>query len=864
MRTDLHKDDGASLVLVLIFVLVLSVVLAAVADLSSGSLRSTIAVRDVRAQSQALDAAVNGAIQRMRGDLTQGRAPGYTNGVNVCGDYNAPTSANGVVITVACGGEQSVQGQNDSGGTIPINNPFNKPSEGLFATARSPEPGITLDANGVFRVHGGVYSNSSIAVSNATLRIEGDVAANGPCTGAISSLGPPYPPAGPGTPQALDCNSSRPLAPEAYDAVVSSPPPTRTVPNCPPGYLVTLTPGTYDDAAKLSRLTSGSCSGKILWFQPGVYLFHFADSPGSHEWTVADATSNIVGGTPFGWSPTSPSRPVIPRADQFNPAVHSCVTDEDAVPVGATPSNLGVQFIFTGDSRLNIDPTGGNVELCAQPDTGNQQIAIYGVPKIAGNDLSGYLRPTGVGASGFNADVDPKGLVIGDGNVSTTTITAPSTGTLTKQVTLNGFDQLSAAALPDTAQITKVMLSVAHAENNNAAVAGLSAVVTGADGVPGAPVTLTPCFNSVATCGTEPPHDVTKYLGTVAKLRSATGNGPKITYSLTAAKNKTASTTLDGFQLDVTWVPKALSASSAMSTTSPSFTNLPGAIAPDDGSVAAVSLLKNSVASVKLTGYNQMNTGDLPPGAVISKVLARVVHQDDPNTSSVSLGGKDATGTAFADQAVAKCTTGLMECTEYVDLTSVLNTDAKLRLITAGATTGPTLTYRVTQSNGGTGTARLDGIQLYVVYQPGGLGTASGCITVVPYDSNDSATCPVFGAHGNKAYVSVHGTIYAPGAALDLKVMNGGTTVFGRGAIVRSLRLFFNPSIVYTADNITVRTPDEQLGVIHHNRIVDFWACIGRVTCTDANAKLHAVVSLTDSDASPGSVVAVKSWARRR
>ena len=230
------------MILVLIFVIVLSVVLAAVADLSSGSLRSTVKFRDARAENHALDAAVNGAIQRIREDLTQGRAPGYTNGVNVCNNYNAPTIA-GVVVTVTCGGEQSVQGQPDSGGTIPINNPFNKPSEALFATALAPEPGITLDANGTFRVHGGVYSTSNIAVSNAELRVEGDVQANGPCTGSIFRLDPPYPPAGPGTPVALDCDSSDPLAPEVYDAAVSTPPATRTAPGCPAGYLVTLNPG---------------------------------------------------------------------------------------------------------------------------------------------------------------------------------------------------------------------------------------------------------------------------------------------------------------------------------------------------------------------------------------------------------------------------------------------------------------------------------------------------------------------------------------------------------------------------------------------------------------------------------------------
>src|SRR5438552_11089633 len=98
MRVNMRKDEGASLILVLILVLVLGVVLSALSGFSGTSVRNTIKFREVRSQNHALDAAVNGAIQRIRGDLTQGRAPGYTNGQNVCDDYEAATM-NAVTIT---------------------------------------------------------------------------------------------------------------------------------------------------------------------------------------------------------------------------------------------------------------------------------------------------------------------------------------------------------------------------------------------------------------------------------------------------------------------------------------------------------------------------------------------------------------------------------------------------------------------------------------------------------------------------------------------------------------------------------------------------------------------------------------------
>jgi hypothetical protein len=169
--------------------------------------------------------------------------------------------------------------------------------------------------------------------------------------------------------------------------------------------------------------------------------------------------------------------------------------------------------------------------------------------------------------------------------------------------------------------------------------------------------------------------------------------------------------------------------------------------------------------------------------------------------------------------------------------------------------------------NSASATSDLDGIRLDITFAPDALGTAQGCVSAAPYAANDNGTCPLFRAQGNNAYVSLHGTIYAPSSAVDLKIMNGGTTIFGRGAIVRTLRLFFNPSVLYSSSNITVQVP-EVGSMLRRPRIVDFWACPPNpdgtrvATCDDTNGKLHVVASFDDN--SPGTPVTVKLWSRRR
>ncbi len=867
-------DEGAALILAIIYVLVVSVVVMSVVDYAGTGVRSSSAVAENRDVDYALDAAVDGAVRQVRHGLgaQQGIAPGYG---GVCDNYNAPTT-NGLAVTVSCQGEQGVQGQYDSGGVSPAVNADNVPPVALQTTANTGEPGISLDANGNYRIHGSVQATSSIractnsggnncssGTATSGLLVGGSIKAQ-QCIGDIRTFGPPYPtkpgdPAAPEDPSLKDCPGGVADPVPAYMPNFSSPPPTRSVPACPSsGWLVTLEPGTYDNAAALNALTAGSCNGKILWFKPGEYLFKFP--LGAGEWRLADATVNVIGGTPFGWSPTAATRPTIPKADNDHPARHACVTEYDALPSGADPNNLGVVFVFTGESRVNIAPAGGNLELCSQPSSTGQQIALFGMPK-RGNLKSGTLGATSVTSSaGTWTDLGFAGLTI-DGLAAPGS--TPTGGSAT--VSWEGFNQLDATTLPDDSVITRVVLKVAHHETStNGTIDSVTASVRAADGTLLPAQTLTKCTAAACTDTI----DLTKHLGSVAKLRTATGQTPSLAFTLTAASGKVATEALDAAALDVYWVPKAMTASSATASPATNVLNVTNAVAID-GAVATTNTpaSNTTTTTTTLAGYS-MTATDLPSGAQVTKVLARVAHKENAanvsHIADIKVAGTAADGSAISGVVVPTCITGLADCTATVDLTSSLSSVGKLRNSSGG---GPTLTYAVKGKNSGTSTSDLDGVRLEVTYAPDALGTAQGCIAEAPYSHNDGATCAVLRAQGNNAFLNLHGTLYATSSAVDLKVANGGTTVFGRGALVRTLRLFFNPSVVYSGENITIETPDYGT-FTRHDRIVDFWACAPRPdgtrepTCDDTNAELHVVGVF--NDATPGTPVTFKLWSHRR
>lgn len=869
-RVTKKGDDGAALVLAIIFVLIVAVVATAVVDLTGTSILGGTAIAKNRQATYALDAAVDGAVRQVRTRLAapanQGIATGYGGS---CDDYLAPVT-NSAAVTVSCAGEQGVSGQYDSGGIVPAVNPNNVPPVALQAYANTGEPGIVLDANGNYRIHGSVESTSTIractnsggnscssGTASAGLLVEGTVKAP-QCIGDIRTFGPPYPtmpgdPAAPADPSLKQCPGGVASPDPQYAPDTSALTPARTVPACPAGWLVTFSPGTYTNLTGLNALTNGGCPGKVLWFQPGTYLFKFAPATPA-AWTLGDASVDVVGGWPFGWSATDTTRPPLLKPDNANPARHSCVTQFDALPLGATASTLGVSFAFTGESRLKVLTAGGNLELCAQPSDTNQQIALYGMPNRS-NEQSGTLGATAASGTGAWTDLATAGKTI-DG-LEASGSTTPG-GTIS--AAFSGFDQLSSSALPSGAVVTKVELKVAHSEtSSNGTIGSVNAGVTAADGT----VVNVPSLSTCTSGACVDTLDLTGQLGTVGKLRNGAGSGPSLSFSLTANSGKVATEALDGLALDVFWVPVAMVATSAVGSPSASVAT-PTVATVIDGNAATMTVAANSTTTVSLGGY-QMSSADLPAGAVIKSVKARIAHKDT-NTAyiqNIKLSGTAADGSTFANVAATECSASLGECTEMVDLTSYLGTVGKLR---SGAS-GVSLAYAVSTKNTGAATSLLDGIRLEVTFAPDGLGSAEGCMLEAPYNPKDAATCAVLSAQGTNAFIALHGTIYAPSSAVDLKVVNGGTTVFGRGALVRTLRLFFNPSVVYNGANVTIETPDGT-AFTRHDRIVDFWACSPTSTgartspCNDTNANLHVVVSMRDTVV--GSPLTYKVWSYRK
>jgi hypothetical protein len=682
-----RSDEGAALLIVVAFVFVLSLVIGAIASNADTSIRSTQALRDVRSLNYALDAGVAGAIQAIRPDLTQGVAPGFTNGTNLCSNYNAPTT-NGAAVTVTCVGEQGVQGQFDSGAFTPTVNGNNIPPVALQTTGNASEPGVNLDANGDFRIHGSVQSTSDIRActnsgftkcsggsTGATLSVEGTVVAAN-CIGGIKTYGPPYPP-GTLDSSLKSCPNGTPSSVPSYLPDFSTSPPTGlsgAIPTCAQatGNLLRMPTGLYSDVTKLNALTGGSCTNKIIWFPPGKYFFNFTNA-GAHEWDFADSSDRVVGGTPFGWTADANATVnQIPKANATNPAFHACVTDFDAVPRGADASNLGVQFVFTGDSHLNLQPAGGNFEICAQPSSSNQEIALFGVPQ-RGNSSSGSLGATSVASStAFGADINDAGLTI-DGAMSTATTAVAGTAS----ATFAGFNQLNAATLPAGAVITQVVLRVTHQEGpNSAAVATLNWGGTYADGTVIPAQAMTKCA-AAAPCSDT--YDVTALFNSVAKLRGAGGQSPTLSYTATAAAGKTATASMDGMALDVFWQPPSQTATGT--TGNPAGlvktgtnTDASGAQTIGDGSTSTLTLDSNSASTcvnggaknvcITLAGYNQWANA-IPASAIVTAVDATIVHSETGQIGTVTLGGTAADGSALTAQTVGQCGT---TCTTTVSL----------------------------------------------------------------------------------------------------------------------------------------------------------------------------------------------------
>lgn len=508
-------EEGGALILALVFLSLFGLVIGSLLTFSSTGLRATAAVRDQRDRLYAADGAVDVAINRVRGDLAQGNAGGPCAAMSL--------ALNSVATEVACEG-MTGSGGGGSGGVNPVTVP-----EYALLTTGTAEDGVVQRSSSTLQIDGDMYSNSTVKVAtNATLSVAGAVGAAGVCSGSVTSTA---------VPPSLSCDRGTTVADPGYPKAASSAPGVQAVPSgqCnTAGATVTFIPGTYRSAAALSALTSaaGACPRSTFVFPAGVYYFDFTDA-GAHEWRVDDANASVIGG-----QLTGSAIPGACRTEASNPAA----TD-------------GVQFVFGGDSRLNV--VAGKVELCPKPSTTGQQIVVYGL--TAGAATPSTTAPVPTATSSVTAFTSPAGALGIDGATSPASLSEAG-GATTASITLSPYPfGVPAGSTIDAATLRLVHREAGDVRSVAATVRlGDGSVITSTSPSGNCDPTRRVCVH--AALGEDRVDLKASGLTTLEQL-----SGLSVTYEVALAngKAKTATAELDGALVEIRYSPPAFRAPTA-------------------------------------------------------------------------------------------------------------------------------------------------------------------------------------------------------------------------------------------------------------------------------------------------------------
>jgi Tfp pilus assembly protein PilX len=347
-----NRERGSALVFALVMIVMVGTLATVTLAYGNTSLRSANnAIGPDRNATFAAGGAVELATKYLEANSAIGRAGGA-----VCGDTAAyspvaslPATGDAPAVDVQCKpASNSGTTQGGSGGvddTTPAysilalgtnnnvpgpynNNPLSAAT--AWDTNAWAERGIDLQksstgGNSTTTLTGNVYSNAPVrrSASSGALAATGPISARGACENVSPCTVVPY--------------GIAPVADPGYPSRTPDLTP-RTVPSCPGATLVKFQPGWYSSASALNNLFS-TCKNKDFWFQPGVYYFDFRDTsggtqcrPGStaaadalHEWCIgpyADSKSVALGGTPAGgWSePTAVDATLTPSSVSDSPS----------------------------------------------------------------------------------------------------------------------------------------------------------------------------------------------------------------------------------------------------------------------------------------------------------------------------------------------------------------------------------------------------------------------------------------------------------------------------------------------------------------------------------------------------------------
>lgn len=483
-------DRGALLIIAIIIVTAVALVTGAVLTHGEGSLRATLALRDVARASYAADGAAQVAINDLRTGYNVGSGEPspwyYTNEIGEgCFGYDgaggATTPKNTLVLdnlipkqsgetqsamsaVVECTPENATGAQ---GSAVPISN-ANKPGNAILTLGTSgAENGFTFKTNGsgaAFRVRGGVWSNSNIfRDNNGNLESTESIRAVTGCTPSSAMVAP-----------IVNCSAGSapdPNYPSELERTSAGIPALQIPPaSCPNGGTVTLTPGYYDDATKLNALTDTN-QDCFIHLQPGTYYFDFHHNSsdvlfdsdiaasGSNVWTIGGRKTVVAG--------TLTSDTTVPGR---------CVNPIDDVNAN------GVQLIFGGDSRMVINANGqaSAVEICGSYHADRPPIAVYGqktgdspstttLSGVTALEASGNLT-TSANTGTFAPAAPISSTVVQDTGNGQVTWTRDDTGqnnVQTGTITMTGFAPTSPIAAGTV--LTGARVVVRHQEGTDAA-----------------------------------------------------------------------------------------------------------------------------------------------------------------------------------------------------------------------------------------------------------------------------------------------------------------------------------------------------------------------------------------------------------
>ena len=482
------NESGATLILVLLLITVVALVVGVTLAMTDTSIRTTITVRAVAAKSYDAQGAVDAAINTLRtntynNDVTSSSYPkcfgntATSDTLVLPNFYPGSTGTAAASAAVTCSPDPSTGA---AGPLVPINS-ANKPGNAILTlSTNSGEDGIYVKPlNNEFLVHGSVVSNSNIVASNGALHSNTSVFAHTGCSGTIIA-----------TPAAV-CNAGTAADPN-YAAETATVPSYRAAPdatsaNCP-GKLVIFLPGYYDDASALNAITNGNgsspCKGGVWWFKPGIYYFDFHNSSNpllsgsSDVWTVGDG--QLIAGNPVDASGNVINKPTVPIT-----VPNSCQS-----PIKSTSAN-GVQFIFGGDSRLQVSGS-ADAEICGTYHSDRPPIALYGLKSGVETPIASTVTKLSSVPStdaNFGATASVPNLVDSDALSASWAKTGSNSQTGT--FTVSGF--APASTIPAGSVLNSASLTVKYQNTAGATQDTRTVVITpkSATGIAGTPISVT-------------------------------------------------------------------------------------------------------------------------------------------------------------------------------------------------------------------------------------------------------------------------------------------------------------------------------------------------------------------------------------